>query len=308
MVDRQRFPLDEQSISSLRVFRAVVDAQGYSAAGRQMKHSVSSVSKTVTSLEQAMGVALLFRTTRKVSVTEAGRAFYDRCTAILDQVDAASFSDSAGLRGHLRVSAAPSVASEILVPGLRSFMEGNPNLRVDLFVTSALPDIVRDRIDVALVLRGWPEVKMANRLVARLDKVLCASPSYVAAKGVPEKPMDLGSHACLASLIAGSPDPWVLTQGGERKVVSIDPALSCDNGDMLRLACVGGMGVANLYSFHAERHLRTGELVRVLPEASQDPVGLYAVLPHREIIRSPATAFMDHLGRLVTEDKEGSLA
>jgi DNA-binding transcriptional LysR family regulator len=304
VTDRDRFPLDETSISSLRIFKAVVDADGYSAAARQMKLSVSSVSKTVSTLERAMGVALLFRTTRKVSVTEAGRAFYARCIAILEEVDAASFSDTDGMRGHLRVSAAPSVASEILGPGLRTFMDAHPHLKVDLFVTSALPDIVKDRVDVALVLREWPEVKMANRLVARLDRILCASPGYLAARGAPSDPLDLQQHVCLVSLIAGAPDPWVLSYAGGRKSVPIDAALSCDNGDMLRLACTEGIGVANLYAFHAIRHLQSGELVRVLPGCEQEPVGLYAVLPHREIVRSPATAFMDHLERLVADRGE----
>lgn len=300
MTDRLRFPLDETSISALRIFKAVVDVEGYSAAARQMKLSVSSVSKTVSGLERAIGVALLFRTTRKVSVTEAGLRFYARCVSILEQIDGASFSGD-GMRGHLRVSAAPSVASEILGPGLRSFMEAHPNLKVDLFVASALPDIVKDRIDVALVLRGWPEVKMANRLVARLERVLCASPEYLSACGVPTNPLDLQRHACLMSLISGSPDQWVLSHLGVRRALPIDAALSCDNGDMLRLACLAGMGVANLYAFHAGHHLRSGELVAVLPEAEQEPVGLYAVLPHREIVRSPATAFMDHLESLVAD-------
>lgn len=299
MTDRSRFPLDDTSISALRVFRAVVDAEGYSAAARQMKVSVSSVSKAVSGLERAVGVALLFRTTRKVAVTQAGRALYARCASILDEVDAASYSLSEGTRGHLRISAAPSVASVILGPGLREFMDARQDLRVDLFVTSALPDIVRDRIDVALVLRGWPEVKMANRLVARLDRALYASPDYLARRGVPSDPSDMGGHACLVSLISGSPDPWVVTHAGRRVQIPVDPALSCDNGDTLRLACLEGMGIANLYCFHANEHLRSGRLVRVLPEAVQEPVGLYAVLPHREIVSSPATAFMDHLERSI---------
>lgn len=301
MTDRQRFPLDETPLSALRIFRAVVDAEGYSAAARHMKVSVSSVSKTVSSLERALGVALLFRTTRKVSVTEAGLRFYEHCVSILDEVDSVAFTQSDGLRGHLRVSAAPSVASELLGPGLRSFLEAHPRLRVDLFVTSALPDIVKDRIDVALVLRGWPEVKMANRLVARLERVLCASPDYLAEKGAPVEPADLMQHACIVSLIAGKADPWVLWRDGKRITVQIDPALSCDNGDILRAACLSGAGISNLYRFFARRDLQSGKLVHVLPDYQQEPVGLYAVLPHREIVRSPATALIDHLEGLVSE-------
>ncbi|WP_188052299.1 LysR family transcriptional regulator [Aureimonas fodinaquatilis] len=301
MTDRQRFPLDETPLSALRIFRAVVDAEGYSAAARHMKVSVSSVSKTVSALERALGAALLFRTTRKVSVTEAGLRFYEHCLTILKEVDSVAVAQADGMRGHLRISAPPSVASELLGPGLRSFLAAHPHLKVDLFVTSALPDIVKDRIDVALVLRGWPEVKMANRLVARLSRVLCASPGYLEEKGAPATASDLLQHTCLVSLIGGKADPWVLGRGGRRTAVPIDPVLSCDNGDMLRSACVAGMGIANLYEFYARRDLVSGTLVRVLPQDQQDPVGLYAILPHREIVRSPASALLDHLESLVSE-------
>jgi len=299
MPDPTRFPLDSIPISALRIFAAVVESQGFSAAARQMKISASMTSKAVAVLEKATGEALLLRTTRKVSVTEAGKRFYDHCITILDEVDSASKTTSEELKGRLRVSAPPSVSSEILGPGIKSFLETNPLLTLDLFVTSSMPDIIRNRIDVALVLREWPEVKMANRLVARLDRVLVASPEYVSKRGMPKSISDLQEHNCLASLLSGSQEPWILTEEKKKRTVRVNAVMSSDNGDTLRLACLNGLGIANLYAFHAKNHLESGELVRVMPDVSQDSVGLYAFLPHREMVRSPANAFIEHLEKLV---------
>lgn len=301
-MDRSRFPLDHISLSTIRIFVAVVEAQGFTAAARQSKVSVSSVSKAIASLERAVGTALLFRTTRSVSVTEVGRRFYTRCMGVLAELDDAASTAGRGLMGHLRVSAPPSVTSEILAKAITRFIAAHPGLSVDMFVTSSLPDIVRDRIDVAFVLREWPEVKMAYRDVARLDRVLCASPHYLRRNGRPEMINDLYSHACLSSIISGMPEPWTFLTPEGKTVVQVNATFSSDNGDIIRQACIDGVGIANLYAFHAAKSLARGDLVQILGHVEQEKVKLYAMLPHRDLVRSQASAFIDFVHDLFHDE------
>lgn len=290
-----RFPLDNIPISSLRIFCAVVDTQSYSLAASQMKISVSSTSKTVSALEKALGMALLLRTTRKVCITESGKQFYDHCMRILFEVDTASCNSLEGVKGHLRVSASPSISSEILGPTIETYHKANPSLTLDLFVTAAIPDMVKQRIDIALVLRKFPEVKMTNRLLSKMDRVLVASPGYIEELGSPETIEDLNNHRCLASLLNGEQEPWTFRIDDKQKIIRVNAVMAADNGNALRSASIKGMGIANLYTFHARKHLESGELIPILPDLPQEPVGLYAVLPHREIMRPPAIEFMEHL-------------
>lgn len=306
MPDRVSFPLDRASLGTLRVFVAVVEAENLSEVARQMRLSVSSVSKHVAALEESMETALLYRTTRKMSVTKAGREFYERCRAILAEVDkavAARGSHNEAVLGHLRISAPPSVAAAILSPRISGFLKAHPGITLDFFVSSALPDIVRHRIDAAIVLREWPEVKMANIHLGSMERVLCASPEYIHEFGTPATPNDLVRHRCLMSLLSGSPDAWTFTENGVRRPIPIAPAMASDNGDCIMQACVDGAGIANLYAFHARTKLEAGLLVPVLPEAELDAVGLYVILPRKDLVNSATAAFLRFLEETVMEIK-----
>ena len=294
-------PLNEASIVTLRCFVAVVETQSFSAAARQLRLAPSSVTKHVKMLEASLGGALIYRTTRLVSITEAGEAFYERCVNILSEIDSAAalIVSERQLGGHLRVVAPPSFAASILGPHLHRFLNDHPALSVDMIVTSATPNLVRDRVDVAISLEADPKSKLAHVTLAPCPRVLCASPAYLSERGMPRSIEDLRSHACIASRFSDLAEDWALRRRGNWEVVGIRSRLLSNNGELLRQTCLHGAGVANLYRFHAQEDLETGRLVQVMPGFEVKPANVNAVLPHRQIMRPQAKAFVEFVRALV---------
>jgi DNA-binding transcriptional LysR family regulator len=295
--------LNDASILSLRCFVAVVETQSFSSAARQLRVSPSSVTKQVQGLEQALSVALVHRTTRRLSVTEAGERFYQHCQAILAQVDqvAAVVGADRELSGHLRVAAPPSFAAAVLGPRLPDFFARHSGLSVDIMVSSAMPDLIRDRIDVAITLQEEPASKLAHFRLADSPCALCAAPAYLARAGTPRVPEDLDQHDCLSSRFSQLAEPWMLHDGTGWQAISTRSRLLSDNGDLLRQTCLAGGGIGNFYRFHVEADLRAGRLVTVLPGYTVRPKTAYAVIPHRLIIRPQTRAFIDFVRRLTVE-------
>jgi DNA-binding transcriptional LysR family regulator len=238
--------LNDASILSLRCFVAVIETQSFTAAARQLQVVPSSVTKHVQLLENEVNVALVHRTTRRISVTEAGERFYEQCLAILQQVDSALAVTVAEreLGGHLRVVSPPSFAAAFLGPHLHEFLNGHPRLSVDVIVTSGTPNVVRDRIDVAIAIQSEPESKLAHLLLAACPRVMCASPSYVQRYGMPRNHHDLERHECIASRFSELTEAWVLRRQREWQTVNVRGRLLSDNGDLLRQACIEGAGIA----------------------------------------------------------------
>jgi DNA-binding transcriptional LysR family regulator len=294
--------LNEASILSLRCFVAVVETQSFSSAARQLRLSPSSVTKQVQSLEQALHVALVHRTTRRISVTDAGERFYEQCLAILVQVDRAAsvFAPDRELTGHLRVAAPPSFAAVVLGPRIHEFLDKHPGLSVDVMVSSATPDLIRDRIDVAITLQEEPESKLAHFLLAASPRTLCAAPSYLDRHGRPPSPADLHGHECLSGRFSELAEPWMLRNGTDWQAFRVRTRLLSDNGDMLRQSCLAGGGIGNFYRFHVQADLDAGRLEVVLPGYEVRPKNIYAVIPHRLIVRPQTRAFIDFIQGLVT--------
>ena len=295
--------LNQVSVLSLRCFAAVVETQSFSAAARQLRLAPSSVTKHVQLIETALNVALLHRTTRKVSVTDAGRRFYGQCQGILDQIDTAALGMAAEkeLAGHLRVTAPPSFAAAVLGPHIEEFLREYPGISMDVVVSSAMDDLIRNRIDVAISLHDEPQSKLARFHLAPCPLILCAAPDYIARKGMPETVQDLLRHECLSARFSDLAEGWSLGRGGNWQAVDVGFRLLSDNGDLLRRACLAGAGISTLYDFHIREDLRTGRLVRVLPDFESKPHSAYAIVPHREIIRPQAQAFIAFIGTLLEQ-------
>jgi DNA-binding transcriptional LysR family regulator len=293
--------LNDASILSLRCFVAVVETQSFSSAARQLRLAASSVTKHVQLLENAIGVALVHRTTRRISVTDAGERFYDQCLGILAQIDSAAAVMIAerSLSGHLRVVAPPSFAATLLGPHLHEFLADHPGLSIDVMVSSATPDLIRDRIDVAITLQEEPESKLAHFVLAESPRVLCAAPSYVERFGMPEEPRDLDQHECISGRFSELAEAWMLRKDGDWLAWHVRSRLLSDNGDLLRQACLMGSGIGNFYQFHVQTDLDAGRLQRVLPHYESKPKNIYAVIPHRQIVRPQTRAFIEFTKQIV---------
>ncbi len=301
--------LNDASVLALRSFVAVVETESFSSAARQLRLAPSSVTKHVQTLEHGIRLALLHRTTRRVRLTEAGERFYEHCLAILAQIDAMAgvIVQEHEFTGHLRVTAPPSFAMTVLGPHLHRFMQEYPGITVDLLVTSATPDLVRDRIDVAIRVAEEPDTKLTHLLLAAAPRVLCASPDYLERHGAPRVPEDLSAHVCLSARFSEMAETWTLQHGEDAHFVNVHSQLLCDNGDVLRHACLRGAGIGNLYRFHVLADLQAGRLIPVLPAFPPSERNIYAVTPHRQLIRPQARAFIDFIG-LVLKRHRGERA
>jgi DNA-binding transcriptional LysR family regulator len=293
--------LDQASILSLRTFIAVADAQSFSAAARQLRLSPSVVTNHILSLERSIGVALFHRTTRRVGITDAGERFYQRSTAIIREVDqvVSALAPDQEPSGHLRVTAPPSFALKALGPNLAIFLARYPNISIDLMVTSTVPNMVSERIDVTFVLRDEPDSKLAHFRIAPSRRAFCASPRYLERNGVPGKPSDLARHRCLANMVAGAPERWMVKAGRTEKQIQVDAQLLADNGELLRMACLEGAGIGNFYRFHVSSDLEKGNLVEVLGAYQTDSNHIYAVTPHRKMIRPQTELFIGFVRSIV---------
>ncbi|MCF3933169.1 LysR substrate-binding domain-containing protein [Acuticoccus sp. M5D2P5] len=291
-------PLDSVSIASLRSYIAVVEAKSFSVAARQLRLATSTVSKHVVGLERDLGYPLIYRNTRRANVTEAGERFYQRCKSILFELDeAVSRGDTpaAPMDGHLRITVPPSFATAVLSPMLPTLLGDHPGLSVDLIVTSALPDFIRERIDLAILLRETLPTKFPSRRLCANPRVFCASPGYLDAHGVPQTPEDLAAHRCIVSLISGEVDPWMIRQKGIVKPMPMSGQLASDNGNLLKLSCLSGCGIGNFYRFHVYKELASGALVEILPDYQCQTNNIYAVLPHRQLVPPRTQAFLEHI-------------
>lgn len=285
--------LNQASVLSLRCFVAVVNANSFTTAARQLRMAPSSVTKHLQLLERATGAALVHRTTRRISVTDAGEAFYARCVDILEQLEGAvaGIAGEQAAGGHLRVTAPPSFASAVVAPALPKFLESHPGATVDLVVNSNVPDLVRERVDLALFIGEELPTKQAQLVLAQSPQVLCASPQYLKSHGTPRSVDDLARHRCLCPRFSEVAETWHVDVKGQWQSIRPQAVLLSDNGDALRSACLAGAGIGNFYRFHVAEHLARGTLVEVLPRNPLRAKTIYAVLPHRSMIRPLVRSF-----------------
>lgn len=292
-------PFDMATVRSLRIFVAVVETQSFTAAARQLHLGIPTVSKSIAMLEATVGVPLIYRNTRRISVTEAGEQFYRRCQTVMGAINASIPADDrarAAIRGHLRVVTSPSFATSVLTPMIPSFQRRFPQITIDLIVSSAFPNLIRDQIDIAISLRNPAENKAASLRLATNSLALCASPAYLREKDVPRTPEDLQSHRALVSLRSGAHDPLMIRSGRQVKLIQIPSVFASDNGNVLKQLCVGGLGIANLFRFHAYKELQRGTLVELFPGRQPDIHNIHAVFPHhKEMMGRHTIAFVDAL-------------
>lgn len=301
--------MDGLSFATLRHFVVLADSQSFSAAARQLRKSPSAVTKQIVALESSLKVALVHRTTRGVSLTAAGHALYRQCVELLSKIDsiAETLSEDERPRGHLRVTAPPSISTLLLGPNLGKFLSQNPSVTINLFVTSDVPDLVRERIDVAVLLRDKPISKQSHIYLAPNSRVLCAAPGYLKKYGVPKSISDLESHQCLASRVSDEAEEWSFqTKNGLRRL-PVKARLLSDNGELLRQACLGGAGIANLYLFHVQGDINAKRIVPILTEHVLQSNSFFVAVPHRQYISTAAQAFISFVKQLIADTTlEGS--
>ncbi|MCD0503384.1 LysR family transcriptional regulator [Bordetella petrii] len=286
-----------EHLTALRVFRNVVQLNSFAGAARHMQLSPAAVSKNIGELEAHLGVRLLNRTTRRMSLTEAGTRYYQQITRILDDLDEAGQSLAtlrANPSGVLRVSAPMSLTLTRLSAAIPAFLQAYSDLSLDLHLEDRRVDIIQEGFDVAI--RGSDQLEDSS-LVARpltvLPHVLCGAPAYFERHGAPRSPEALRHHNCLRFTLSGHADEWAFRRGGQTLRIPVRGRYQVNSSLAVRDALRAGFGLSLVPRTYVEDDLRQGRLRAVLEDWSMVDTYLYAVYPSRRHLVPKVRAFVD---------------
>ena len=285
-------------LTSLTTFVRVVDSGGFSAAGRRLNMSTTMVSNHVHALEERLGARLLNRTTRKVSLTEVGKAYYDRCTQILADLEQAD--DIAGAlqstpRGTLRIYTATHMVP-FVAPAVAEFLASYPNVKIDLTMGEREIDMIDEGFDLAIRLTLPPDSSLIVRSLATWRHVLCCSPAYLEKHGPLRQLSELAEHNCLRHVLYPYGDDWhFLDPEGAAASVRISGNLVTNSGETLRTAALQGVGISLAAGFLVGDDLQSSRLVRLLPDYQPVELAVNAVYPHRHHLSAKVRSFIDLL-------------
>lgn len=283
-------------LNEIAAFVEVGRRLSFVRAAEQLGLHVSAVSRAVGALENRLGVRLLQRTTRRVGLTEAGRAHFARCEAVLAELQAAEAAASAlgaALHGTLRVSAGSGLGLTHMTPVLARFLELHPQLDLDLHLSNRNVDLVEEGFDVAIRIGTLPDSRLAARRLGDSRRVLVAAPAYLQARGAPQRPAELAAHAALVLEIGALPERWALQRRDARTTVRVRPRLRSNHALALLDACRAGAGIALLPQFVLDADLAARRLVRLLPAWAAAEQGIFAIYPGNRFIPAKVRAFVD---------------
>ena len=285
-------------LTSLTAFVQVVDAGGFSAAGRKLNMSTTMVSNHIQALEERLGVRLLNRTTRKVSLTEVGRAYYDRATQILtdiEQADEIATAQHSTPRGTLRVHTVTHIVP-LIAPVVVEFLTAHPEARVDLRLGEANVDLIEEGYDIAVRMTPPPDSSLIVRKLATWRHILCCSHGYLEQHGRPEQLADLADRNCIRHLMYPFGDEWqFVDRKGAPASVRVSGRLVTTSGETVRVAALQGVGICLAAGFLVQDDLEAGRLVRLLPEYRPVEMSMNAVYPHRHHVSAKIRTFIDML-------------
>lgn len=284
--------------TEVTAFVEVARRRSFVRAAEHLEVNVSAVSRAVAALEQRLGVRLLQRTTRQVSLTEVGQAHLLRCEALLGEWLAAETSAAeagTALHGVLRVAAPPTLGLTDLAPALGGFLRAHPGLQLDIQLSNSAVDLVEEGFDLAIRLGTLRDSRLAARRLGTSHRVLVASLAYAQAHGLPERPADLARHATLVLDIGATPQRWTLHRASRAASVEVQPVLRSNHALALREPCREGVGIALLPHFAVAADLAAGRLLPVLPGWTADAQSLYAVYPSHRFIPAKVRAFVEFL-------------
>lgn len=288
-------------LGHMAVLVRVVETRSFSGAARALGTTTSAVSKRVARLEERVGARLLLRTTRSLSLTEAGAVLYERARAILRDVESAEVEvsqHSSTPRGTVRATAPTTLSESVLVPSLGRFLARWPEVSVELSVDDRYLDLVAGRFDVALrVGASVPEGTITRRL-AEVPAVVVASPAYLARRPAPEHPDALLEHECLRYTLVPPRHEWRFLRGRTERSVPATGRFACDHGGALRQAALDGVGVAWMPRFMVSEDLAAGRLVQLLAGWQTRSYPIHAVLPGGRQPPPKVRAFVDFLAAL----------
>jgi DNA-binding transcriptional LysR family regulator len=283
---------------SMRAYAKVVEHGSFSKAAREMRLSRSAVSKYVIDLERELGVQLLNRTTRSASPTDNGRVYFDRCVAILAEIEEADLMVAhlqAEPRGLLRVNAPMSFGTLHLGRAVAAFMERYPELQIELMLSDEQLDTVQEGFDVTIRIADLADSSLIARRIVPARRVLCASAAYLKRRGTPRHPTQLRDHDCLSYGHLATGMQWKLTGKDGDHWLQVPWKLCTNNAEILRDAAVSGRGIALLPTFIAGSELLASKLKVVLPSYRAPELSVCALYPPTRHLSTKVRVFIDYL-------------
>ncbi|MDD2767602.1 MAG: LysR family transcriptional regulator [Methylococcus sp.] len=286
-------------LTSMVVFTKVAKAGSFASAAKEMGLSRAMATKHVMQLENSLGVRLLNRTTRHLSLTEVGVVYLERCLQILDDLEETELAVTrlqTEPRGTLKLNAAPFFGAYHLAPAIAAFLEIYPDVNVELVVQAGYVDLVEEGFDLAIHLDELRDSSLIARKLGTSQRIVCGSPSYFDRRGVPKTPEDLKMHNCLANSSLPPRDQWqFVSQDGKSTVIKVSGTLEANSADALRMAAISGLGLVLLPTYMVGQDVRKGRLQAVLTDYVPAPLDIHAVYPHRKHLSAKVRTFVDFL-------------
>ena len=286
------------TLTAMKVFCSVVENDSLAGAARALNVSPSVVSKQLSALEDRLGVRLLNRTTRRVSVTEVGSAYYDRCKRILADVDEAEVAVSrahTAPRGLLKITAPATFAHRHVAPHLTAFIDRYPEVEVQVLVNDRIVDLVDEGIDLAIRIAHLKDSSLIARRLAPNHRAIVASPNYLKTWGTPKTIDDLGDYSLITHPPGNAINDWHFVVDGKPKTMRASGVQTFSNGDSILSSVLAGGGLAMLASFMVGEYIKDGRLVSLLDEYVSEDVPIYAVYPSSRHLSPKVRAFVDFL-------------
>jgi DNA-binding transcriptional LysR family regulator len=286
---------------TMRFFTAVAQSGSFTAAAQLLDSTTTSVSKAVSSLEARLQTRLINRTTRRLALTEAGLRYLHRCEKILEEVrEAEEEAGTAQIKpvGRLKIHAMSAIGNHYVIDAIAKYRETHPSVMFDLTLTNRLPDLLEEGYDMSIVLaRDLPDSGFVAQRLGVTYSILCASPAYVKKRGIPDSPGALGSHDCLRLVNTVMPvENWAFEgpEGAETVNIGLSP-FHVNTADAMTVAIKSGMGIGIQPIGSAVEGLRTGTLVRVLPEYHFEELNLFAIYPSRKFVDAKIKTWLEFL-------------
>jgi len=286
-------------LRAFEIFATVVGQGSFTRAADKLETSPANVTRYVSELEESLGARLLNRTSRRLSLTETGKVFYDRALSILEDVaEAEAVASTAAIqpRGRLRINAPLSFGVLHLAPLWPRFVERYPDIELDISLVDRVVDLVEEGYDLAVRISRGGSPTLVSRKLATTRHLICASPHYLARHGAPASPEDLKNHICIAYTYSDSVDEWRLLDGaGKEHSVAVPSIMQTNNGDTARAAALAGLGIIRQPTFLIGEDLRQGRLVPLLADYRMSEIDVLAVYPSRRYLSAKVRVMVDFL-------------
>ncbi len=293
-------------LGAMRVFVRVVQTGSFSAVGRELNTTQATISKKVAALEAKLGVKLLTRSSRDVSLTQAGADYYEQTVVVLaelDEVEARVRSQIAAPQGTLRVAAPIAFGRLVLAPMIGEFIQRYPDIKIDMSLGDRHVDLMTEGVDVAIRARKLEDSSLIARHLFENPMLLVASPKYLERNGAPKTLDDLKQHNCIVYSLMKGINIWHFSYQGQERSIPVSGTFQSDNGDTNLEVVLAGLGITGLPIWMVDEYLRSGRLVRVLPDYQGDNIPFNAIYPQNRYVPLKVRCFVDFLKGKLAENE-----